>query len=70
MDLGADASNQFVSDEEVIDLRVLTTCDERRALSMWEVDEFIEIGLMDFDSRFFKYEILISGAKMFDDGCE
>jgi hypothetical protein len=70
MDLGADASNQFVSDEEVIDLRVLTTCDERRALSMREVDEFIEIGLMDFDSRFFKYEILISGAKMFDDGCE
>jgi hypothetical protein len=37
---------------------------------MREVDEFIEIGLMDFDSRFFKYEILISGAKMFDDGCE
>ena len=30
----------------------------------------IEIGLMDFDSRFFKDEILISGAKMFDDGCE
>jgi hypothetical protein len=48
MDLGADASNQFVSDEEVIDLRVLTTCDERRALSMWEVDEFIEIGLMRY----------------------
>lgn len=70
MDLGADASNQFVSDEEVIDLRVLATCDERRALSMREVDEFIEIGLMDFDSRFFKDEILISGAKMFDDGCE
>jgi hypothetical protein len=70
MDLGADASNQFVSDEEVIDLRVLTTCDERRALSMREVDEFIEIGLMDFDSRFFKDEILISRAKMFDDGCE
>jgi choline kinase len=37
---------------------------------MWEVDEFIEIGLLDFDSRFFKDEILISGAKMFDDGCE
>ena len=70
MDLGADASNQFVSDEEVIDLRVLTTCHKRRALSMREVDEFIEIGLMDFDSRFFKDEILISGAEMFDDGCE
>lgn len=70
MDLRSNASNQLVSYEEIIDLRVLAACDERCALAMREIDEFIEMRLMDFDSRFFKDEILIRGTKFFDDGIE
>ena len=70
MDLGANASNQLVPHEDLIDMRVLTACHKCCALSMWEVDEFIEIRLMDFDSGFFEDEILICGAKEIDDGFE
>lgn len=68
--MGANASDQFVTYEEVIDLGILATCNKRSALSMWEVDEFIEIRLMDLDSGFFEDEIVIRRAKLFNDGIE
>jgi hypothetical protein len=70
VDRGSNASNQLVSYEEVIDLRIFTSCDERCTLAMGEIDKFIEMGLMDFDTRFFKDEILICGTKVIDDGIE
>ncbi len=70
MEVGSYASDQFVADEDVLGLALKGTRYECGTLAMWEVFDLIDIWLMEFETRFGEDQILIDGAKTFDDRIE